>query len=404
MFHLALALMMLAQFSGVQAAPHNRQPSRSLNKLVVELGDEDDAVRRAARLALMKMDRNTVLVKLVDVLNTDESSVRRVEAAQVAAEIAPEDERVLLAFAKLLGTKDSQLRIGLAFAVRVMNPKPRSLTTALVKAMGDPSPLTQSQVAHALAETTDAKISAPAILEALRAFKDEPVPGVTGVPITTQGSMAMALGSIGQEAMPYLIKALSDKDPMVRGTAVLAIGSVTPGGERPSSTVIKAVPEIAKLVRDQDRLVRSNACDTLRHVGKEAATAIPALIQALRDEDEYVRGRAADALGSMGPTAAPAVPYLIKALKDRRDPVRSLAAEALGRIGRKAKAAVPELIESLTNGDPFLQYSAADALGSIGPDAKAAIPALTGALASPDQRIRDQAAESLRRIRQPPPK
>lgn len=95
----------------------------------------------------------------------------------------------------------------------------------------------------------------------------------TGEP--AQLAAADALGRIGQPAVPALMEALIDGNPVVRFQAARA----------------------------------------LTYMGAQASSAVPALMRALGDQDESVRQQSALALGQIGPSAAPAVPQLLQMLK-----------------------------------------------------------------------------------------
>jgi hypothetical protein len=128
---------------------------------------------------------------------------------------------------------------------------------------------------------------------------------------------------------------------------------------------------------------------------------LPELVKMLRDKDAMVRVGAAYDLGRIGPAAKDAVPALVEALTDKDAVVRAIAAEGLGRIGPAAKDAVRALIEALEDEEVFVRNRAAYALGEIGPAAKDAVPALKEALEDKDEVVRRYAAEALEKIEKP---
>jgi HEAT repeat protein len=288
----------------------------------------------------------------------------------------------------LLEDKVEDVRAGVAEAFRRMKQKPKAAIPAFLKALKDSNCRVRTGAACCVAETVKVGVAAPAILEALKGFQD------TG---TLLIQPAEALAAMGDPAVPFLVKALSDKDKVVREGAVMALGYV----KRGSPAVIRAIPAIIKLLRDKESDVRFSACGTVWMLGEAASGAVPDLIHLLDDEDPYVRSWAAFALSEIGPAAAQAVPRLIKALKDKDRAMRRYAADVLAAIGHAAKAAVPALIEALKDED--LRRSAISALGAIGPDAKSAIPALQE-LQGPDEDLNFRVSVSIQWIlRRPMP-
>lgn len=90
-------------------------------------------------------------------------------------------------------------------------------------------------------------------------------------------------------------------------------------------------------------------------LGPEEKSAVPELIRLLRENDYAEWTSAARCLASIGPAAEPAVPDLIKVC-ERENAAggnSSAAAYALGRIGPSAQAAASALNAGLTNPSPM---------------------------------------------------
>lgn len=77
-----------------------------------------------------------------------------------------------------------------------------------------------------------------------------------------------------------------------------------------------AVPNLMEALQDSNPLVRSLACRVLARIGPEAVIAVPNLIKLLDDDDARVRREATRALGQVGPAAAESIPALIRLLKE----------------------------------------------------------------------------------------
>jgi HEAT repeat protein len=137
-----------------------------------------------------------------------------------------------------------------------------------------------------------------------------------------------ALGSIGQPAdrmIPVLIKGLSEKkdEPRIAsGDALAKLGTA-------------AVPALVSALDVPD--YRLGALDGLSKMGPAAKPAVPELLKLLNDQDWIVRLRAASALGSTGESNEKVVQALNKAAQDEHESVRAHAATALVRLRNKSR-------------------------------------------------------------------
>jgi len=122
----------------------------------------------------------------------------------------------------------------------------------------------------------------------------------------------------GKKAIPYLLKALNDKNSNVREGAVWLLGKIK------SQEAVK--PLIKILFKDKDFLVRSYAALSLGEIGD--VQAVKPLIKALNSNSiEYVlvKPSAIKALGMLNDPSA--IPVLIKCLENpslREESIRSL--------------------------------------------------------------------------------
>ncbi len=209
-----------------------------------------------------------------------------------------------------------------------------------------------------------------------------------------RSSAAYALGGIGAEAitaLPQLVPLLQDSNPDVRSSAAEALGGI--GAEAQT-----ALPQLVPLLQDSNADVRSSAAEALGGIGAEAQTALPQLVPLLQDSNANVRSSAAYALGRIGAEAITALPQLVPLLKDSNADVRSRAAEALGGIGAEAKTALPQLVPLLQDSNADVRSRAALALGGIGAEAKTALPQLVPRLQDSNADVRSSAALALGRI------
>ena len=155
---------------------------------------------------------------------------------------------------------------------------------------------------------------------------------------------AVDLGRTGREAIPLLLRTLSDADWRVRKTAVEAL--IALGGD----DVIQGL--IQCLSAHDNAGARNSAIEALVHLG---GGAVDALLSVLETPDVDVRKFIVDILGDIGDTRA--VPALIGKLDDPDENIRVAAAESLGKI--RDRRAVEPLIACLTRYDQsWLDYAA----------------------------------------------
>jgi len=161
--------------------------------------------------------------------------------------------------------------------------------------------------------------------------------------------------------------------------ATLALGSLGDG----------ALPTVRDLLDDSDPDRRWWAARALAAVGTPDAREL--LVRTLEDADAGVRACAAQGLGEL--RAEEAVAGLVRSMADPSPLVSRIAADGLGRIGAPA---VPALIDALQRGATATRAGAARALSVIQP--KEAVPALCAALDDPSAIVTHYAEEALERM------
>ena len=87
-----------------------------------------------------------------------------------------------------------------------------------------------------------------------------------------------------------------------------------------------ALPDLMQAMSNTDPVVRCYAINSIAAIRHNATSAVPALIARLRDDQHSVRLAALCALGKIGPAARDAVAVVISALKDNDVSVRWCAA------------------------------------------------------------------------------
>lgn len=187
---------------------------------------------------------------------------------------------------------------------------------------------------------------------------------------------------LNPDTIPSLIKALGDKDPVIRRDAVSKLSKFGPKAK-------DAITALGRACFDPDPYVSQAVPQVLAKIG---ADAVPVLAKIYDSNNSRAIELASYALASMGPTATAAVPTLIRVLKNKPDHDRQYALNVIANIGASAEAAVPVLISALGENDKGIQEGSSRALGMIGP---AAIPALVKALKEGAPQVRQRAARAL---------
>ncbi len=190
--------------------------------------------------------------------------------------------------------------------------------------------------------------------------------------------VAKALGRIGDvRALRVLLAATRDKDWMIRAHAAEGLGAFKPASD-------ESVHALIALMKDENKFVRCDACDSLRAIGD--ARVLDAMVAAAGDRASIVRFRVAEALGEIKPTTDQAVTALTVLLKDKDETVRRVACWSLGGTGDAR--ALGAILEAAKDRDSKMRGHAACALGKFKPVTDEAVNALIALLKDKDGRAR----------------
>ncbi len=194
---------------------------------------------------------------------------------------------------------------------------------------------------------------------------------------------AAELEALGDpQAVPILIEALKDRDPLVRGGAAEALKGIPDP---------RAVWPLIRALRDQDTTVRRAATEGLGRIGDQAA--VPALTKVLFHHDVVTRRKAVEALAQLkDPSSGPA---LVRTFNDWDPEVRHKATDALINFGDER--VVPPLIRQLRAWNPWTREHAARALGGL-KDPRAVKPLQTALAREPDPPAYQAMLEALKAL------
>ena len=413
--------------SKTQAPPAATYRGESAAHWAMALKDRDGDYRVLATTALDALGAEAVAaVPQLTAALLDELPEVRAGAAQALGTIGSAARSAESALAKALEDKDAQVRMSailalgqitgtpsaqpLVVALKDENPRMRDTAATLLVKMGQPAVAALSQLKNE--ENGDLRLAAITILGRIK--HADAVPALIAAlddPLTpVRDAAAIALGQIGEPAIPALRTLLSDADLQKRWIGAYALNAI--------GTAKTADPLIVAL-NDRDERIRDLATSALTRIGKDAieplATAaknvnvevrlaainalggmarpetIAILHAALKDDEPIIRDAAVAALGNT--RSAKAIPALTEAIQNKDTKVRADAVQALVKLGRDS---LEVMIEASKDKDWQVRRAATDGLGMLG--LADAVPALNRLIVDEDDRVRTAAGLAIARI------
>lgn len=173
----------------------------------------------------------------------------------------------------------------------------------------------------------------------------------------------LALYYLNKKDEDEIKKLISHQDAYVRFGGVWGLEEAAKTG----IDITLALPYLTKALRDKDAIVKRNAAAALvyHYLNKEDKTKIEILVS---HKDVNVRLGAVEALGMIakkGPNISSILSVLTMALRDKNSKVKLNAIVGLkyaAQNGQDITSALPNLINALTDEDTIIKRSAAEAL------------------------------------------
>ncbi|MBI1928336.1 HEAT repeat domain-containing protein [Candidatus Poribacteria bacterium] len=263
---------------------------QDIESLIIQLGDENQAVGRDAARALGQMGEPAVPA-LIKALSAEDWKVRY-NAINALIEMGEAAKAAVPALRQALDDQEMLVDYNAAYALyRIEKSTSNAVIYKLVQALS----FLKTKAVEALVEIGEPAI--PALIEGLRTDSRAEIGGVR---VDLDNQARFVLGRMGPPAVPVLMEALKHHDSQVRINAAFALGTIG----RPAQG---AVPALIKALGDEAWIVRMAAVDALGRIGEPAKGIVPALVVALGDENQDVRRTAAWALREMGEPAYAAV-------------------------------------------------------------------------------------------------
>jgi HEAT repeat protein len=346
------------------------QKSATIDFCVRKLADESQAVRNKSAALLMRfgLAAETSLIPVLLSGNNHQKS----RAAYILGQI--QSTAAVPNLLTLLRAKDTGLRSNAVFALgRIGDAR---AIPAIVERTNDSDPYVRSSAIFALIKM---KESSAAYLrqemsqggDARKKMLRSILSKVEAAPATSAGpKQKAAVGAASKTTSPPKSIAPSNRPaPLPADPSKLAeyyqviISSKNEAEVKAASKGLArigtpAIPDLLRLLGDQDEIRGKRAATTLARMGK---MAYDPLMSSLSHQNTYIRARAALALGLM--KSKEALPALRQRLSDPAPEVRAFTAYALGLIGDASP--VPALIQALADKEANVRLEACKALGKI---------------------------------------
>lgn len=276
-------------------------------------------------------------------------------------------------YAADLESTDPRIRREAAYQLSRLGPDVREVVPQLIRALNDDE---QQVWFGAVTALTHLGPEAEPALEAL--LRD--LEGWQPFRRNRQGSQALyrtavALGAIGEAAVPSLVERLGDRRWHVRAGAAMALGYAGDAG-RPG------IAGLVGLLGDDRAEVREAATETLARMGSPAVAPLGEALEG--GATGAGRVAAADALGRMGAEAIPAVGVLrlVAMSVETEEAVRVASLRALGRVDRDPATLLPVLLEAWRSDAEAVRVAAKERLLLVRPVGSALVPAVLPELES----------------------
>lgn len=321
----------------------------SIRFLVERLQAEHPKERLASIyvLAILGPDAKSAESRLIAALEDDDVGIRYFAAEALGRITAESDEAASALVHRFEAGSQEEQFVAAKSLARMQRHRP-AVVVLLARMLKDSVAGARRTACYALGQLGPVAVGAATDLNAALADDDESV----------RDAAVTALARLGPDAIPTLVEALGDRNPVRREGALDALQHVT--GDRSI-----AVPRVVELLDDGDPHVAATATFVLAELNAVDG-ASDALIRLIRNsKNPGVRQSAVWALRKANRDAEQVVSALIAALSDSDSAVASLAIDGLNELGPRASAAESAILPICRDDSSFLYASAVTALGSF---------------------------------------
>lgn len=231
--------------------PHSPILSTALSNVLKLLSDPVPEVRVQAGWAVYAFGREAAAAvpQLMELLRDSNPKVRA-QISRALSRVDTKERRSLSGLLTLAQDPELSCRIAAAVALGKFGVKAEAVITELIQRLNDADPDTRANAMLSLEEIGPTAMEViPAILTAL----EKPCGG------RGKWDIAYNLPKFGRDAVPYLIKALTHSDPLVRLGAIAAFDC-----QFNDAGTAEVIAALNKAANDPDERVRSSAKGALQ--------------------------------------------------------------------------------------------------------------------------------------------
>lgn len=346
------------------------------------------------------------LPDLKDILDSEKNPLEQVPILRAIAEVAGHSPEAAELLSQFLKGNDATIRSLIAMNVSAFLRQSPSLVPLLIENIKRTPDKPYNELLALGKIGTNAAAAVFVVMEALKdsATRNNAVTALKGmgeasapaVPalltLLNNGELKlncevievlMKAGPSGSNAIPYLKAAATNKDPVMRIMATVALGKI-------QQNIESAVPILISELRNTNvadamhwqvwlpdmRIIGLNHQMTsawfLGEIGPAAGDAVPVLEESMGSKQSWLSIVSARAIWKIRGQSDGAMITLSQALQKPDDPACVLTAQVLGEIGTNAIPAVPALLNARTN-SLYIRRAVNEALKKIDPETAAKV-------------------------------
>jgi HEAT repeat protein len=378
--------------------PAVEEPSERIANLLKLTNDPDPFTRTWAirEIAAIDPTLESSIPTILQLLKNPEEKTRS-DTISALSEYGPPSGSIVATLKPLVA--DPELGLHVMWLLGKMGPNAEETIPDLAKLLDKGNQKQRDAAATALTHIgPKAAVAVPGLIDRIKS-------------ISAVKEKMDALVEVWPVSRSEIVKMLHDSDPVVRYSAIKALGSLEPEG---FGDLLPWLRDVAELTDDANAgRVISYLQSTNRNVllysklflfpsisktGPATRGAAPSFVRMLDDPDPEFRLLAKVYLCNIAPSSTTALQGIRRFLRDEDITINNALVSSLLSCNHPNPEVVDDLIVLLENKNAEIRYMAANILGDIGPDAKSALPKLKNLLDDKDFENHKAALKALMKI------